>query len=228
MSVDDPMKMYQAACERYAQAVLTAQRDREAAEERYRDEVATVRQSAEHVVAVREQTAREAAAATELVAETDDACSEMWRRLGVYVGNQRLGLTPPPGAGEGVQSAAEVREGIQRAQRIIALAQRGELPFAPPKHAVWFAACVGAVVGALAAWGAGILSQAAGSGDGADAIGHAAALAVLFLGAFAAVPVVAGWLSTRHRMGARPVHVAACVLGAGAAMCGLAPWTFVG
>ncbi|MGH8792472.1 MAG: hypothetical protein ACRDXX_07495 [Stackebrandtia sp.] len=228
MNAEDPVAAYRAACARYTRAVLSARDSRDEAEERYRNSVAVVRQHAEQTVASRDAAAREAAEAKQLVAETDEACTDIWRRLGAYIGVKKLGVAPPPGAARGADSVDEIRDVVESTRRTIALAQRGELPFDPPKHATPLAVAVGVLVGVIAAVAAGALLSTADRGDHANALIQAGALVMVFGGAFAGVPVVAGWLSVRHRISVRPVHVGACVAGATVAMCGLAPWLLTG
>ncbi|GAA4905256.1 hypothetical protein LX16_3546 [Stackebrandtia albiflava] len=217
------MAAYQAACRAYADAVTAAHLARTDAEDRYRREVESVRQTASRAVAARESAVRAAEEARALVAEADEAAHDVWRRLAMYTGRRSPGITPPPDDAAECEDAARVRALLTRSRRAIALAQRGELPFPPPRHALPVAIVVGIACGLAALWGAGLLLGAASGGSSAQAAIQAAALVVLFLGAFAAIPVVTGWLAVRHRMGVRPAHIAACVLGSVAAICGLAP-----
>ena len=224
MSTESPMDIYRAACARYTSAVVDASNRRDSAAARYRAEVNEVRDGAQQAVAGRDQAAREADAAKKLVAETDDASADIWRRLTAYIGTKHTGMTPPPDSSEPLESAAEVRSLLARTKRTIALVQRGELPFAPPKRALPVAAIVGAIVGAAAAIGAGLLLG--GGSANVQAMRQAAALVVVFVGVFAGIPIVTGWLAVRHRIRARPVHIGACIGGALVAIFVLAPFTF--
>ncbi|TQL75795.1 hypothetical protein FB566_1310 [Stackebrandtia endophytica] len=218
------MAAYRAGCEAYAEAVTAAHRSRTEAEERYRMEVAAVRETARREVARREAAVRYAQEARDLVAETDDAAADIWRRLAVYSDRRKLGLTPPPREDAEPHTPSEIRKLLAQAKRNIGLAQRGELPFPPPAHALPIAAAIGALSGLLSVWGAGLLlSAAAVRTDGAAAAFQALALVALFVGVFAGVPTVSGWLAVRHRLAIRPVHVAAAITGAVAGICALSP-----
>lgn len=226
MSIDDPMRTYRLACKRYTEAVVSATTTRDEAAERYRREAAEVKETAEQAVAERDAAVREAVAAKKLITEVDDACADVWRRLGSYIGPKHTVITPPPGTAGDTSSSTDVKAMLERTRRTIALVQRGEVPFAPPAHAVVVAAVIGLVTGALAAIGAGLLLSDAADGH-AQALSQAAALVVVFVGAFLGIPVLSGWLATRHRIGPRPIHIGAVIIGAVAAMCALAPFTFV-
>lgn len=177
-------------------------------------------------MAERDAAVRESVAARKLVTEVDDACADVWRRLGSYIGPKHTVITPPPGTAAEVTTAAEVEAMVERTRRTIALVQRGEVPFAPPKHAVPVAAVIGLVTGVLAAVGAGLLLSDAAD-DHSRALSQAAALVVVFIGAFAGIPVLSGWLATRHRIAPRPIHIGAVIVAAVVAMCAMAPFTFV-
>jgi len=222
------MAAYRAGCEAYAEAVTAAHKSRTEAEERYRVEVAAVRETARREVARREAAIRHATEARDLVAETDDAAADIWRRLAVYSDRRKLGLTPPPQADAEPHTPAEVRKLLAQAKRNIGLAQRGELPFPPPAHALPIAAAIGALSGLLSAWGAGLLlSVAQTRADGVAAAFQALALVVLFVGVFAGIPAISGWLALRHRLTVRPVHVLAGVIGAIVGICALSPLTLI-
>ena len=227
MSTDPAMETYRAACARYTTAVVNATRTRDEAAERYRRDANEVKETARTAVAERDAAAREAASAKKFITEVDDACADIWRRLGSYIGPKHTVVPPPPDNTDAFDSADEVTALLERTRRTIALVQRGEVPFEPPKRAVAVAAGIGVAVGLLAAVGAGLLLSGSGGSDNALALSRAAALVVIFLGAFAGIPVLSGWLATQHRVGPRPVHIGACIGGAVAAMCASAPFTLV-
>lgn len=226
MSVDNPMATYRAACQRYTKAVVAATATRDEAAERYRRAAVEVKETAEQAVAERDAAVREAVTAKRLIGDVDDTCADVWRRLGTYIGPKHTVITPPPGTADDVESFADVKALVERARRTIALVQRGEVPFEPPKHAVVVAAVVGLVTGVLAAVGAGLLL-----GDSADthtqALRQAAALVVIFVGVFVGIPVLSGWLATRHRVAPRPIHIGSVIVGAIVALIVLAPFTYV-
>lgn len=227
MSTDNLMETYRLACERYTKAVVSATRSRDEAADRYRREAAEVKETAQQAVAERDTAMRDAVAAKKLVTEIDDTCADIWRRLGSYIGPKYTVITPPPGTAEDVSGVTDVKAMVERTRRTIALVQRGEVPFEPPKHAVPVAAVIGLVIGVLAAIGAGMLLSDSKDGH-TQALSQAGALVVVFIGAFAGIPVLSGWLATRHRIGPRPIHIGACIVGAVVAMCAMAPFTFVG
>ena len=207
----DPLEdAYRAACARYTRAVRAAQQSRSTAEHRYRAEVDGVRAVAQRAVAEREAAARSAVDANRMVAQTDDTAVELWRRLSTYVGDKRLGPTPPPDDTVTATGAAAVTAALKRTRMALATVQRGELPFGPPRHAVGIAAAVGAGCGLVAGAVAMLLLGVDGD-DSTRAVWRAAGLVVLFLGCIAGIPVVGSWLSVRHRVGLGAGHIAATV-----------------
>ena len=220
---------YRSGCQAYAQAVTAAHRARTEAEERYRDEVERAREAARRAVARRDTASRNAERAAKLVAETDDAAAEIWRKLASFTDRRKLGLTPAPDLDTTPRSASEIQSLLVSVRKTIGRAQQGDLPLAPPPHVVAISMAIGAVGGMIGSWGGGMLLAAGQSGsDGAAAAFHALALVVIFIGLFAGVPVVAGWLVVRHRLGPKPVHLLASVAGAVVGLCALAPITLMG
>ncbi len=230
LPVSTNMAAYRTGCEAYTRAVTAAHRARTEAEGRYRREVSAVRETARAAVARREAAARKADQATTLVTETDDAAAEIWRKLASFTDRRRLGITPAPDPAAAPRTSAEVRALLATARKNIGAAQRGELPLPPPPHAVPIAAGFGAIGGVLgAAGGVLLLAAAHNASDGASAAFHALALVVVFVGLFAGVPVAAGWLTVRHRVGPKPAHLLAAVIGAVVGLCAVAtPWTLIG
>lgn len=226
--VSTNMAAYRSGCQAYTQAVTAAHRARTEAEERYREEVAGVREAARQAVARREAATRKADQTAQLVAETDDAAAEIWRKLAAFTDRRKLGLTPAPDLATAPRNASEIRSLLATARKNIGLAQRGELPFSPPVYAIPIAAAIGATGGVISAWAGGLLLAAGQDGsDGTAAALHALALVAVFIGLFAGIPAVAGWLTVRHRLGPKPVHLLASVIGAVIGLCALAPFTIL-
>ncbi|MGH8879728.1 MAG: hypothetical protein ACRD0P_20660, partial [Stackebrandtia sp.] len=153
--------------------------------------------------------------------------AELWRRLGTYVGEKRLGPTPRPDPEAKARGASEAAKLLARTRHVVAGVQRGEMPFDPPTNVVVAAVGIGAICGLIALCGAALL-MGTGADDNARAISQAAALVALFCGALAGIPIVAGWLSVRHHVGVQVTHVIAAAAGSVATIAVLSPWLLLG
>lgn len=217
------MDDYHRACARYTTAVRAAEQSQTRAEVRYRDEVAAVRDEAQQVVDARDAAVRRASDTSRLIADVDKACFDIWRKLGNCVGSKRLGAVPEPCGGEHLTTVAQLHKHMVSTRDTVTGASRGDLPFPLPRITTLFAVMSGVISALLATWCAELLVGTSVTGENAQALVQAAALAVVFLGFFAGIPVFAGWLSVWHGVKPAPIHVAACVAGSLATLLILVP-----
>ncbi|THV42378.1 hypothetical protein [Glycomyces buryatensis] len=212
---------YTAAVETYLRERAATAAEIEAAHDAYRTETADLAGTVAASRARRDEANRAAVEASTLVAETDKTVAVLWRALGEFVGHRRTGPTPHAAHSGRIPTAAGIRARLKRADRLLSLARRGELPIEAPRHTEITAAAIGAAVGALAVAAAAWILSTAADGSGGVVRGAFAA-ATLFAG-IGTGPIVLGvWLSWQYRVRPRPGQMLACVGAAIVCTCALA------